>query len=45
MQVISSAATLAAINAAMARARDADAVGDQSACQQALADVQRAIGP
>jgi hypothetical protein len=34
-----------AIAAAMARARDADRAGDQSACEQALADVQRAIGP
>jgi hypothetical protein len=29
----------------MARAREADLAGDQSACEQALADVQRAIGP
>ena len=34
-----------AVAAAMARARDADRVGDKSACEQALADVQRAIGP
>jgi len=33
------------IAAAMARARKADDAGDQSACEQALADVQRAIGP
>ena len=33
------------IAAAMARARKADQAGDQSACEQALADVQRAIGP
>ena len=31
--------------AAMARARDSDRAGDQSACTRALADVQRAIGP
>jgi hypothetical protein len=31
--------------AAMARAREADRAGDQSACEQALADVRRAIGP
>jgi hypothetical protein len=30
---------------AMARARAADGAGDASACEQALADVQRAIGP
>jgi hypothetical protein len=30
---------------AMARARAADSAGDGSACVQALADVQRAIGP
>lgn len=35
----------AAVEAAMARAREADRAGDQSACEQALADVQRAIGP
>jgi hypothetical protein len=29
----------------MARAREADRAGDQSACEQALAEVQRAIGP
>ena len=29
---------------AMARARAADQVGDKSACEQALADVQRLIG-
>jgi hypothetical protein len=40
-----SSATLAAVAAAMARAREADGAGDQSACEQALADVQRAIGP
>jgi len=31
--------------AAMARARDADRAGDARACQQALADVRREIGP
>jgi hypothetical protein len=40
-----SPATAAAVAAAMARAREADRAGDQSACEQALADVQRAIGP
>ena len=34
-----------AVGAAMARARAADAAGDKSACEQALADVQRALGP
>jgi hypothetical protein len=34
-----------AVAAAMARARQADGAGDKSACEQALADVQRAIGP
>lgn len=34
-----------AVNAAMTRARQADDAGDRSACEQALADVQRAIGP
>ena len=34
-----------AVKAAMARARKADLVNDKSACEQALADVQRAIGP
>ena len=37
--------TVAAVAAAMARAREADRAGDQSACEQALAEVQRAIGP
>lgn len=31
--------------AALARAREADRAGDKSACEQALADAQRAIGP
>lgn len=30
---------------ALARARAADGAGDKGACEQALADVQRAIGP
>lgn len=30
---------------AMARARAADSAGDKSACEQALAEVQRTIGP
>src|SRR5262245_32032553 len=34
-----------AAKAAMARARDADRAGDQSACEQALADVRRVLGP
>ena len=34
-----------AVAAAMARARAADAASDKSACEQALADAQRAIGP
>jgi hypothetical protein len=33
------------IEAGMARARKADLAGDRGACEQALADVQRAIGP
>jgi hypothetical protein len=37
--------TIEAVAAAMARARQADSAGDKSACEQALADVQRAIGP
>jgi type II secretory pathway component HofQ len=40
-----SPAMVATLAAAMARAREADLAGDQSACEQALADVQRAIGP
>ena len=31
--------------AALARAREADRTGDKSACERALADAQRAIGP
>jgi hypothetical protein len=34
-----------AILQAMARARAADSAGDKDACEQALADVQRVIGP
>jgi hypothetical protein len=34
-----------AVLAAMARAREADHAGHQSACEQALVDVQRALGP
>jgi hypothetical protein len=37
--------TVEAVAAAFARAREADRAGDKSACEQALADVQRAIGP
>jgi hypothetical protein len=33
------------IEAGIARARKADIEGDRGACEQALADVQRAIGP
>jgi hypothetical protein len=34
-----------ALGQAMARARAADSAGDQSACEQALADAQRTLGP
>ena len=34
-----------AVAAAMVRARVADHAGDQSTCERALADVQRALGP
>jgi len=34
-----------AVAAAMTRAREADQAEDQSACEQALAEVQRALGP
>jgi hypothetical protein len=37
--------TVAAVGQGMARARAADAAGDANACEKALADVQRAIGP
>ena len=36
---------LDAIAAAMARAREADGAGNQGACEQALADARRALGP
>jgi hypothetical protein len=36
--------TIASIRAAMGRAREADAGGDKNTCEQALADVQRALG-
>jgi len=34
-----------AVATAMARAREADRAGDRSTCEQALADVRRALGP
>ena len=37
--------TLETIAAAMTRARAADQAGDQSGCEQALADAQRTLGP
>ena len=37
--------TAEAIEQAMGRARQADRAGDLSTCQQALSDVQAAIGP
>jgi hypothetical protein len=37
--------TVDVVGAAMARARKADLANDKSACDQALADVRRAIGP
>ena len=37
--------TVAAVREAMLRARTADSAGDKKACEQALAEVQRAIGP
>ncbi|MBO0717222.1 MAG: hypothetical protein J2P55_07810 [Rhizobiales bacterium] len=37
--------TVAAVGQAMARARAADSAGDNSGCEQALAEAQRAIGP
>ena len=39
------AETVAAVRQAMLRAHAADSVGDKSACEQALAEAQRAIGP
>ena len=35
---------LATVRAAMTRAREADSAGDKTACDQALADVQRELG-
>ena len=40
-----SAETVAAVRQAMLRARAADSAGDKNACGQALAEVQRSIGP
>jgi|SRR5580704_6467652 hypothetical protein len=40
-----SAQTVETVTAAMARAREADRAGEESACARALADVRRAIGP
>jgi hypothetical protein len=40
-----SAATVEAVKAAMAHAREGDRSGDQSACERALAEAQRLIGP
>ncbi len=40
-----SARTVEVIENGMARARKADVAGDKGACEQALAEVQRAIGP
>ena len=40
-----SAETVAAVRQAMLRARAADSAGDKNACEQALAEVQAAIGP
>ena len=37
--------TVDAVRQGMTRARAADSAGDKSACEQALADVERAIGP
>jgi hypothetical protein len=37
--------TVDAVRQAMARARAADSAGDKNACEQALADAQRALGP
>jgi hypothetical protein len=37
--------TIELVKQAMARARAADSAGDNAACKQALAEVQRAIGP
>jgi hypothetical protein len=40
-----SSETVEAVIAAMARAREADRAGNQAACEQALSDLQRTIGP
>ena len=40
-----SAETVPAVRRAMLRARAADSAGDKSACEEALADAQRAMGP
>jgi hypothetical protein len=40
-----SSRTVETIRSAMARAREADRAGNRSACEAALADAQRAIGP
>jgi hypothetical protein len=37
--------TIERVRSAMTRARAADDAGDQKACDEALAEVQRAIGP
>jgi hypothetical protein len=37
--------TVDVIETGMARARNADLAGDKGACEQALADVGRAVGP
>jgi hypothetical protein len=36
---------VAAVRAAMGRAREADGTGDKAACDRALAEVQRTFGP
>ena len=40
-----SAQTVAAVKQAMERARAADSTGDKKGCEQALAEVERLIGP
>jgi hypothetical protein len=40
-----SAQTVAAVKQSLERARAADSAGNKSACEQALAEVQRLIGP
>ena len=40
-----SSETANAVRQAMSRARAADSAGDKKACEQALADAQRALGP